>query len=83
MFDIGHFADGLNKGMKYVAATIKIAGDGFHQGNEEKLQDALHVLLAWEKEVEREANPIVAALTGDPFSGSRKLAQELKAKYPK
>ena len=82
MFDLGGIMHGLNRGFEYMAAVARLAVDGYHAGDQQKEQDALHVLNLWAQEVAATAgNPVGAAIGGDPFSGSRHAAEDVFKKY--
>ena len=83
----GGISNGLKKGLQYDADFSKALVHAVQTGNTALLADLSAVSHVWLQEAADEAgivkgNIVVAILAGsDPFSGSRKAFQDVKAKY--
>lgn len=79
---------GVTKGLQYELEMNRLLIWAIHSDNHEAKIDCLEVLTQWVSEAEMskgilKGNLATLLLTTDPFSGSRKLAQDAIAKWGK
>lgn len=82
--DLGGLKRGIEKGLRYDRDIFGLLQWAIRTSNHDAKVDCLAVIDQWTQEYDAiKANPTLALLTGDPFSGSRALAQDALAKWGK